>query len=91
MSKTEHGREQELERLVQLPDEQIDTSDIPEIADFSGAVRGRFFRPVKQQVTLRIDADVLAWFRAQGDHYQARINGALREYIDEHRTAAGKG
>ena len=68
-------------------DKDIDTSDIPEIEDFSGAVRGRFYRPVKQQITLRIDADLLAWFRSLGDKYQTRINAALREYMAPHRKA----
>ena len=48
-----------------MPVKDIDTSDIPEIADWSGAVFGKFYRPAKQQVTLRIDADVLAWFKSQ--------------------------
>ena len=48
-------KQQELQKLSELPDDQIDTSDIPEITGFSGAMRGRFYRPVKKQVTLRID------------------------------------
>lgn len=51
---------QELRHLDQLAEDTIDTGDIPEITDFSGATRGRFYRPVKQQITLRIDADLLA-------------------------------
>ena len=57
--------QQELQALDQLADEDIDLSDIPETTDWIGAVRGKFYRPVKQQITLRIDADVIAWFRAQ--------------------------
>jgi uncharacterized protein (DUF4415 family) len=64
-----------------MPDAEIDTSDIPEVRDWSGAQVGRFYRPVKQQVTLRIDADVLAWFKAQGGKYQTAINEALREHV----------
>src|SRR5690349_25159941 len=52
----------ELEALADLPDDQIDTADIPEARDWSGAKRGLFYRPVKKQLTLRIDADVIAWF-----------------------------
>jgi uncharacterized protein (DUF4415 family) len=84
MSKMTDEQRQELRRLAQLPDEQIDTCDVPEVTDFSGSIRGRFFRPVKKQVTLRIDADVLEWFRAQGGKYQTRINAALREYVEKH-------
>jgi uncharacterized protein (DUF4415 family) len=85
MSKTADEQRRELQRLAELPDEAIDTGDIPEVDDFSGAVRGRFYRTVKQQVTLRIDADLLEWFRSRGGKYQTRINDALREYVESHR------
>lgn len=58
-----------------------DVSDIPEQLDWTGAVRGQFYRPVKEQITLRIDADVLAWFRGQGGKYQTAVNDALREHV----------
>jgi uncharacterized protein (DUF4415 family) len=64
-----------------LPDDQINLSDpdAPETLDWSGAVRGRFYKPVKRLKSLRIDADVLAFFEAQGPGYQTRINNVLRE------------
>jgi uncharacterized protein (DUF4415 family) len=74
----------ELKRLAVLPDDDIDTSDAPELRDWSGPKRGLFYRPVKQQLTLRLDADVIAWFRnhaTSAEGYQTRINRALREYI----------
>jgi len=71
----------ELARLAALADRDIDTSDIPEITDWSKAVVGKFYRPVKKQVTLRIDADVLAWFKAHGGKYQSALNAALREHV----------
>ena len=77
----------ELEALAALPDDKIDTKDIPEVRDWSGAQRGLFFRPIKQQLTLRVDADIIAWFRStavKGEGYQTRINRALREYVDSH-------
>ena len=74
-----------LERLKALPDEEIDTSDIPVILDWKNARRGVFYRPVKQQITLRVDADVVAWFREHagenGRGYQTEINRALREHV----------
>ncbi len=73
----------EIESLAALPDEKIDTSDIPEILDWSDARRGALYRPVKQQITLRLDADVVAWFRANtpdGKGYQTEINRVLREH-----------
>jgi uncharacterized protein (DUF4415 family) len=84
------AQQAELEALAALPDDQIDTRDIPEVRDWSGAQRGLFFRPMKQQLTLRIDADVLAWFKQQtphGEGYQTRINRALREYMAQHTPA----
>jgi len=68
----------ELSALAALPDAKIDTSDIREIADWSRAVVGKFYRPIKQSVTIRLDADVLAWLKAQGRGYQTRINALLR-------------
>lgn len=74
----------ELNALAALPDDAIDTSDAPELLDWSGAKRGLFYRPVKQQLTLRLDADVVAWFKrhtTSNEGYQTRINRALREYV----------
>jgi len=85
MSKGRRNRKKELERLAEMSEEQIDTSDIPEVRDWEGALRGRFYRPVKKQVTLRLDADLLEWFRSQGKRYQTRINAVLREYMETHR------
>lgn len=63
-----------------VPDDQLDLSDIPEITDWSNAVRqNQFYRPVKQQTSIRLDADVLAWFKAQGKGYQTRMNEILRD------------
>ena len=73
----------EIEALAALTDERIDTSDIPEIPDWSGARRGTLYRPVKQQITLRLDADVVAWFKNNtpgGRGYQTEINPVLRQH-----------
>ncbi|MDD2704026.1 MAG: BrnA antitoxin family protein [Acidocella sp.] len=69
-----------LARLATLPDDQIDTSDIPELTDeqLKHAVRGRFYRPIKRQITARVDADVVEWLKSQGKGYQSRINAILR-------------
>ena len=68
-------------------DDQIDLTDpdAPEVKDWSKARRGTLFRPVKQPVTIRLDSDLVAWFKDQGDSYQTRINAALREYVERHR------
>ena len=78
------AREAELVALAALPDERIDTSDAPEQRNWSAARRGVFYRPVKKQLTLRLDADVIEWFKiqARGERgYQTSINNALREYV----------
>ena len=80
--------QEQIRALESLPEDQIDTTDAPEILDWSDARRGVFYRPVKQQITLRLDADIIAWFKAQargGRGYQTDINGALREHVQ--RTA----
>jgi uncharacterized protein (DUF4415 family) len=88
MSKNpDEAQRERLKRLATLPDEQIDTVNIPEVADWSGAVRG-LYRPRKQAITIRLDADILAYFRAQGRHYQTEINRALREWVQSHQKAS---
>jgi len=71
----------ELEALAKMPDSEIDYSDIPPITEdaWKNAVRGRLYRPVKQAVSLRLDADVIAWLKKDGDGYQTRANRVLRE------------
>jgi uncharacterized protein (DUF4415 family) len=66
--------------LAKLPDNKIDYSDIPPLKDrfWKHAVRNPFYRPVKCQLTVRLDADVVAWLREQGKGYQTRINALLR-------------
>jgi uncharacterized protein (DUF4415 family) len=70
-----------LEQLAQLPERNIDTSDIPELTGkfWQNAIRNPFYRPIKQQLTLRLDADVIAWLRRQGKGYQTRVNALLRD------------
>jgi len=73
-----------------MPDEDIDTSDIPEPTpeQFARATVRKGLKPLphKQQVTLRIDADVLQWFKNRGRGYQSRINALLRAYMEAHRS-----
>ena len=70
-----------LDTVAAMPDSEIDTRDMPEVADWSGAVRGGLYRPVKRLTSLRLDADLLEWFKRDGEGYQTRINAALREYV----------
>ncbi|MFJ4068221.1 BrnA antitoxin family protein [Pseudomonas sp. NPDC089996] len=71
-------------RLAQMDDKDIDTSDIPELGeDFFREAELRV--PAKQTVTIRLDSDVLAWFKEQGSGYQTRINQLLRQYMQAHQ------
>jgi uncharacterized protein (DUF4415 family) len=78
MKNLSRKQKKELRALTAKPDSEIDLSDIPEIIDWSGAVVGKFYRPIKKSLTIRVDADVLAWLRSQGKGYQTRINQLLR-------------
>ncbi|MDB5562263.1 MAG: BrnA antitoxin family protein [Hyphomicrobiales bacterium] len=94
--RTELSDEQKdrLEKLASLPDDSIDYSDIPEATEqfWRNAVRNPFYRPLKKQLTLRIDADLIEWFKSHADKgkgYQTKINQALREYVAEQEKKAG--
>jgi len=78
MKKAAGGQAKEIRALKRMRDEHIDLSDIPATADWSQAVVGKFYRPIKKPLTIRIDADVLAWLKGQGKGYQTRINTLLR-------------
>jgi len=76
------------------PDRKIDLKDIPEITENtfsnrSGILSSGLFKPYKQQITLRIDSDVIAWARRDGAGYQSRINAALRKVMGEELKAKG--
>ncbi|MCX9030899.1 BrnA antitoxin family protein [Citrobacter portucalensis] len=73
--------EAELKALANKPDDDIDYRDVPVTEDeqWSEAHRGKFFRPLKTQVSVRIDADVMEWLKRPGKGYQTRLNAILRE------------
>jgi uncharacterized protein (DUF4415 family) len=77
----------QLARLAALPEDQMDTADIPEapVENWVHARRGDLYRPLKQPVTIRLDADVLAWFKehASKGGYQTEINRVLRRHVAE--------
>ena len=75
---TEEQRE-DLRKLAALPDEDIDYSDIPQLTDFNGFEVGKFYRPMKETVTVRLDSDVLFWLKQGGKGYQSRLNAILRK------------
>lgn len=78
----------DLKRLDAMRDEDIDLSEIPEVTPkmFARGILRRGLKPVprKEQLTLRVDRDVVNWYRKQGPGYQTRINLLLRAYMEEH-------
>ena len=86
----------DLDRLDRMTDEEIDTSDIPPLTDEQLAqmkpLRDVFPQavPSKVRLTIRLDADVVKWFkdevhRAGGGSYQTLLNTALRQYIEDQK------
>lgn len=72
-----------LKALAAKPDREIDISDIRPLPAkrWKNAVRGHFYKPIKRQITARVDADVLDWLKSQGKGYQSRINAILRRQM----------
>lgn len=89
ISRTQRER---LEKLEAMPDAEIDTSDIPVVTDWSAAIRGGLYKARKEAITIRLDADVVAWFKDQaagGKGYQSEINKVLRQHVsktEKHRA-----
>lgn len=84
----------ELQRLKAMADEDIDFSDIPQLPEsfWLNAQRNPYYRPIKEQLTLRLDSDVVAWFKRHaegGRGYQTNINQALRDYVAAQERKAG--
>ena len=71
----------EVKALSEMQDDDIDYSDIPPLDDafWKNAVSNPFYKPTKTSTTVRVDSDVLAWFKSQGKGYQTKINAILRE------------
>jgi len=81
--------ETDWKRVDATRDKDIDRSDIPEVSPdlFAKAIVRNGLKPVtgKRQLTLRLDSDVLEWFKLQGQGYQTKINALLRAYMNAHR------
>lgn len=83
--------EQEIRSLATKKEEDLDLSDIPERLNWDGAVRGRFYRPVKQSSTIRFDAYILEWFKQNTPKYQTAMNAVLAEYVKQRMTERPRG
>lgn len=82
MQRVKRAQADEIRALKRMKDREIDTTDIPPVVDWSRAVVGKFYRPIKKPLTVRLDADVLAWLKGQGKGYQKRINALLRSSME---------
>ncbi|PYX33014.1 MAG: hypothetical protein DMG77_01915 [Acidobacteria bacterium] len=78
MRKLNREQKRDIAAIAAMKDEDIDLSDMPEVLDWSGAEIGKFYRPPKKAVTMRLDADVLEWLKGYGKGYQTRVNLLLR-------------
>ena len=93
MRKLSKEQKRDIAILAAKRDADIDFSDIPLKLDWSKAEVGKFYRPPKKAVTMRLDADVLQWLKGYGKGYQTRVNLLLRHAMAsaaEHRTQAGQ-
>ena len=80
----------ELDALAAMSDDDIDTSDIPDVTDWANTKRGVIYRLTKQRITLDLDADVVAWFESNTKtdiDCQTAIIQALREHVQLRKTA----
>lgn len=89
MKKLTKEQKRDIEALKAMRDEDIDLSDMPEVLDWSKAEIGKFYRPSKRSVTIRLDADVLEWLKGFGRGYQTRANYLLRHAMTS-SEGAGK-
>jgi uncharacterized protein (DUF4415 family) len=78
MRKLSKEQKRDIAAIAAMKDEDIDLSDMPEVVDWSRAEVGKFYRPPKKAVTIRLDADVLEWLKGYGKGYQTRANLLLR-------------
>jgi uncharacterized protein (DUF4415 family) len=78
MRKLSKEQKRDIAAIAAVKDEDIDLSDMPEVLDWSKAEMGKFYRPPKKAVTIRLDGDVLEWLKGYGKGYQTRANLLLR-------------
>ncbi len=94
MRKLTKEQKRDIRAITAKRDEDIDFSDAPKVVDWSGAEIGKFYRPTKKPVTMRLDSDVIEWLKADGRGYQTKANWLLRQAMThltkEARTASGK-
>jgi uncharacterized protein (DUF4415 family) len=88
MKKLTRDQKRDIAAIAAKKDQDIDFSDIPPVLDWSGAEVGKFYRPAKKPVTMRLDADVIEWLKSGGPGYQTKANLLLRHAM-RHFTKKG--
>ena len=78
MKKLTEDQKRDIAAIAAKGNGDIDYSDAPPVLDWSGAEIGKFYRPVKKPVTLRLDSDIIEWLKSEGKGYQTRANWLLR-------------
>jgi len=89
MKKLTKEQKRDLRAIATKRDEDIDCSDAPAVLDWSGAEIGKFYRPAKKPVTMRLDSDVIAWLKADGRGYQTKANWLLRHAMLHYTRGKG--
>ena len=82
------SKKQRLKEIEHIKNKEIDYSDIPELDDSFWDNAKIEYPENKKPVTLRLDRDVLEWFKSTGKGYQTRINAILRSYVEAHKNKA---
>jgi uncharacterized protein (DUF4415 family) len=93
MRKLTKQQKRDIRVIAAKRDEDIDFSDAPPVLDWSGAEIGKFYRPTKKPVTMRLDSDVIAWLKADGRGYQTKANWLLRHamtHFEKERDLASR-
>src|SRR5450755_2392418 len=90
MKKPIKNRKRQIAVIAAKKDADIDLSDMPEVLDWSGAEIGKFCRPSKKPVTMRLDTDIVGWLKSYGRGYQTRVNILLRHAMMDSFTRARK-
>ena len=94
MRKLTKVQREDIKKLRAKRDEEIEFSDAPLLLDWSKAEIGKFYRPPKKPVTMRLDSDVVEWLKADGPGYQTKANWLLRSammhFRRKSRTRTGR-
>src|SRR5262252_8911561 len=91
MRKLTAGQKRDIKAISAKRDEDIDFSDAPPVPDWNEAEIGKFYRPRKKPVTMRLDSDVIAWLKADGRGYQTKVNWLLRSAMEHFKKEARRG